>query len=215
MSNDDFRERLQRIAQTSGQRPQSSRTRAVSEPARGPNIVLMIVGVLVILFGSGMIRFANENYEALRADGGVGLSLAVGLGAFATFILGVVLFWRSLRKRPAQPSEPLPSSAKSRPLPALLGFALGVAACFIMFMAAAARLVNPAMDNMVSGLALFAALALTLLALLIGIVGLFRRGSALRRIPLYYLAGSILTYATFRFFYIDLRNWPWFTTLVQ
>lgn len=216
MANDDFQQRLQRIAQNSGHRPSSGRTGAVSEPARGPNLVLMVVAVLVTLSGSGLIRFANENYEKLRADGGVGLSLAVGLGGIAIFILGIVLFWRSLRKRPAQALPVAESpSGRSRLGPVLFGLALGIAACFSMFMAAAARLVNPATDNVVSALALLAALALTLLALLIGIIGLFRRGSAMRRVPLYYLAGAILTFAAFRLFYIDLRSWPLFMALMQ
>jgi hypothetical protein len=178
----------------------------------------MVVAVLVILSGGGLIRFANENYERLRADGGVGLSLAVGLGAIAIFILGIVLFWRSLRKRPAQEvhvAGPLAPPGKSRLGPVLFGLALGIAACFSLFLAGAARLVNPTTDNQVSGLALLAVLALTLSALLIGIVGLFRRGSALRRVPLYYLAGAILTYAAFRLFYIDLRDWSLFTALMQ
>lgn len=189
-----------------------------SETGRGPNIVLMIFAVFVILLGGGLIRFANENYEKLRADGGVGLSLGVGLGAIAIFILGTVLFWRSLRKRPAQElyvAEPLAPTGKSRLGPVLFGLTLGVTAFFSLFMAAAARLVNPATDNLVSGLALLAALALTLLALLIGIFGLFRRGSALRRVPLYYVAGAILTYAVFRLFSIDLRNSSWFMALMQ
>jgi hypothetical protein len=191
---------------------------AASATSRGPNLVLMIVAVLVIFLGSGLMRFANENYERLRADGGTELTLAFGIAAFATISYGVVLFWRSLRKRPAQLShlsEPLPPSGKSRLGPVLFGLALGIAACFSMFMASAARLVNPATDNIVSGLTLLAALTLTLLALLIGMVGLFRRGSALRRVPLYYVAGAILTYAAFRLFYIDLRNSPWFTGLMQ
>jgi hypothetical protein len=217
MSNDDFQERLQRITRNSSQSPAPGRAGAVSEPARGPNLVLMVVAVFVILLGSGLIRFANESYETLRADGGVGLSLAVGLGAFATIIFGIVLFWRSFRKRPAQVSyvsEPLPAAGGARRGPLLFGLALGFIACFSMFMTSAARLLNPATDNVVSAFAFLGALTVTFVALLIGIIGLFRRGSALRRVPLYYLAGAILTYATFRFFYIDLRSWPWFASLV-
>ena len=178
----------------------------------------MIVAVFVILFGSGLMRFANENHERLLADGGAELTSAFWIAVYTTMIYGSVLFWRSLRRRPVQVarlSEPLPVSGKSRLGPVLFGLALGVTACFSMFMASAARLLNPALDNLVTGLALLAALALTLLALVIGIFGLFRRGSALRRVPLYYVAGAILTYAVFRLFSIDLRNWSWFTDLMQ
>jgi hypothetical protein len=218
MSNGDFQERLQRIAQNSGHRPSPGPAGAVPEPSRGPNLFLMVVAVFVILLGSGLIRFANENYEKLRADGGVGLSLAVGLGAFATILFGLVLFWRSLRKRPSpasQLSEPPLVSGKARLGRLLFGLVLGVIACFSLFMTSAARLLNPATDNTVSAIAFLAAVSLTLLAFVIGIIGLFRRGSALRRVPLYYLAGAILTYAAFRLFYIDLRNWPWVASLVQ
>jgi hypothetical protein len=189
-----------------------------SAKGRGPNLVLMIFAVFVILLGGGLIRFTNENYERLRADGGTELTLAFGMAAFATILFGVVLFWQSLRKRPAavtHQSEPIPASGKARLGPLLFGLALGAAACFSMFMTSAARLLNPATDNVVSAFAFLAAVSLTLLALLIGIAGLFRRGSTLRRVPLYYLAGAILTYAAFRLFYIDLRNWPWFASLVQ
>lgn len=189
-----------------------------SETGRGPNIVLMIFAVFVILLGGGLIRFTNENYERLRADGGTELTLAFGIAAFATILLGIVWFWRSLQKRPApmpRLSEPAPVSQTAGRGPLVFGLALGVIACFSMFMTSAARLLNPAMDNIVSAFAFLAAVSLTLLAFLIGIIGLFRRGSALRRVPLYYLAGAILTYAAFRLFYIDLRTWPWFVSLVH
>jgi hypothetical protein len=192
----------------------------IAAPAtgRGPNLVLMFFAVCLILLGSGLVRFTNENYERLRADGGTELILAFGIAAFATILLGIVWFWRSLRKRPAPVShlsEPLPASGKAGRGPLLFGLALGVVACFSMFMTSAARLLNPATDNVVSAFAFLAALALTLLAFLIGIIGLFRRGSALRRVPLYYLAGAVLAYAAFRLLDIDLRTWPWFVSLVQ
>jgi hypothetical protein len=217
MSNDDFQERLQRITDSSGYRP-APRTAGAASTPRGPNLVLMVVSVLVILSGSGLMRFANENYDKLRADGGVGLAIGIGLGAFALLIVGIVLFWRSLRKGPALASnvaDPLPSSGRSRLWAVLFGLFLGGAASFSMFLAAAARLANSDPGNVVSGLALLSALAVTVLALLIGAVGLFRRGSVLRRAPLYYVAGAILTYAAFRLFYIDLRNWSWFMALMQ
>jgi hypothetical protein len=185
---------------------------------RGPNLVLMFFAVCLILLGSGLVRFTNENYERLRADGGTQLTFAFGIAAVATILLGIVWFWRSLQKRPAtvpQRSEPVPPSGATRRGPLLFGLAVGVATCFLMFMTSAARLLNPATDNVVSALTLLSAIALTLLVLLVGIIGLFRRGSTLRRVPLYYLAGAILTYAAFRLFYIDLRTWPWFVSLVQ
>jgi hypothetical protein len=189
-----------------------------SATGRGPNIVLMIFAVFAILLGGGLIRFTNENYERLRADGGTQLTLAFGIAAVATILLGIVWFWRSLQNRPApmpRLSEPAPVSRAAGRGPLLFGLALGVIACFSIFMTSAARLLNPATDNIVSAFAFLAAVSLTLLAFLIGIIGLFRRGSTLRRVPLYYLAGAILTYAAFRLFYIDLRTWPWFVSLVQ
>lgn len=189
-----------------------------AETGRGPNFVLMISAVFVILLGGGLIRFTNENYERLRADGGTELTLALGIAALATILLGIIWLWRSLQKRPApmpRLSEAAPVSRTAGRGPLVFGLALGVLACFSMFMTSAARLLNPATDNIVSAFTFLAAAAVSLLAFLIGIIGLFRRGSALRRVPLYYIAGAILTYAAFRLFYIDLRNWPWFAALVQ
>ena len=198
--------------------PQMARDHAASTGTRGPNLVLLVVAVLIIFFGAGLVRFANENYETLRADGGVGLAIGVGLASIATVIVGVVLFWRSIRTRrepPPQMARPYQASATARSWSSLFGFALGIVACVAMFMAAAARLVNPDTNNVFSGLALLTALAFTLLTVLIGIVGLFMRGRSLHRVPLYFVAGAILTFGVFRVFYIDLTKWPGFVALVQ
>lgn len=217
MPDNDFQDRLQRIGARQGTGP-SALDQGAPTGTRGPNFVLMVVAVLVIFVGAGLVRFANENYETLRADGGVGLAISVGLASIAMVIFGIVLFWRSIRTRrepPPQMARPYQASAASRSRSSLFGFALGILACVAMFMAAAARLVNPDTNNVFSGLALLTALAFTLLIVLIGIVGLFLRGRSLHRVPLYFVAGAILTYGVFWVFYIDLTKWPGFVALVQ
>jgi hypothetical protein len=199
LPDNDFHSRLQRIGAKQGTGP-SVANGSARKGNWAPNLVRMIIAVLVILTGSGIVRFANENYETLRADGGVELAVGVGLASFATIILGVVLFWRSVQTRlepQPQMARPYHASAGSRGWSSFIGFALGVFACVAMFAAAAARLVNPDTGNVFSGLALLAALSITVMALLIGIVGLFLRGRSLHRVPLYFLAGGILTYCIF------------------
>ena len=97
----------------------------------------------------------------------------------------------------------------------LIGFCLGVIACVSLIMAGAARIVNPDTGNVFSGLALLTVLVVTALAMLIGLVSLFFRGRSLHRVPLYFLAGGILTYAAFRLLRINLLDSPGFVALVQ
>ena len=217
MPDQDFQDRLQRIAQNKPTGPAQTE-RAPSANSGGPNLSKMVVAVIVIFIGAGLARFANENYEELKADGGMGLALGIGLGAIATLICGMVLFWRSVRRRPEQVSHtprPQQTSGAAQRRSSLIGFFLGVIACVSLFMADAARIVNPDTGNIFSSLALLTVLALTFLAMLIGIVGRFLRGRSLHRVPLYFLAGGILTYAAFRLLRINLLDSPGFVALVQ
>jgi hypothetical protein len=217
MPDQDFQDRLQRIAQNQPNGPaQTGRYSAAN--GGGPSLSKMVVAVIVIFAGAGLARFANENYEGLKADGGVGLALGIGLGAVATLIVGMVLFWRSVRNRTAQaslPARPQRASGAAQRRSSLFGVTLGIVACLSLFMAGAARIVNPDTGNVFSGLALLAVLVSTLLALLIGFVGLFLRGRSLHSVPLYFLAGGILTFAAFRLLRINLLEWPGFVAFVQ
>jgi hypothetical protein len=217
MPDQDFQDRLDRIAQNQSTGPAQT-GRVASANSGGPNLSKMVVAVIVIFIGAGLARFANENYEALKADGGVGLALGIGLGAIATLISGMMLFWRSVRSRPAQVAltpRPQQASGAARLRSSLFGLTLGTVACLSLFMAGAARIVNPDTGNIFSGLALLTMLVLTFLAMLIGFVGLFLRGRSLHRVPLYFLAGVILTVTTFRLLRINLLDWPAFIAIAQ
>lgn len=219
MHDNDFQDRLQRIAANS---PAQAGSRAPHETGldrvRKMNLGLFMAGCIVMNIGTYTIIHANKNYETIRDASGIGTAVAIALAGLATTIVGIILAVRALPKKGSivQPAAVRqPASGFARAVTSLIGFALGIGACVSMFMASAARIVNPDPRNLFSGGALLTVLALTCLAMLIGIFGLFLRGRSLHRVPLYYLAGVILTFAAFRLLYIDLRTWPGFVALVQ
>jgi FtsH-binding integral membrane protein len=214
----DYQDRLQRIAANSQAQSGSGATRETGlDRVRKMNLGLFIAGCVVTNIGTYTIIQTNKNYETIRDASGIGTAVAIAVAGLAVTIVGITLAVRALPKKggAVQLAEVRqPASGFARAVASLMGLALGIIACVSMFMAAAARLLNPDPRNLFSGMALLTALLVTCLALLIGVIALFLRGRALHRVPLYYLAGAILTYAAFRLLYIDLTKWPAFVSLV-
>jgi TRAP-type C4-dicarboxylate transport system permease small subunit len=219
MPDQDFQDRLQRIAANSQAQSGSGTAREYGmDRVRKMNLGLFIAACIVMNIGTYTIIHTNKNSEAIRDASGIGTAVAIALAGLAATIVGIILAVRALPKKGSvvQPAAVRqPASGFARAVTSLIGLALGIGACLSLFMAGAARIVNPDTGNVFSGLALLTVLVLTFLAMLIGFVGLFLRGRSLLRVPLYYLAGVSLTYATFRLFRINLLDWPGFVALVQ
>jgi hypothetical protein len=217
MSDNDFQDRLQRIAGNRG-----TSLSPASQPERtfrrAPNLALMVVFVLVIWIGAGLVRFANENYDKLKADGGVGLSVGIGIGAIAIVIWGIVLFVRSIRPRPAasidQTSLPDDMRTTKNRL-AILGVVLGIASAIFMFMASAALRVETASARSFGEHMLLAAVLLMAVATMIALVTRITPGFGFFRVVLSYLTGFILVLGIVRVVQFDLLSWPSFMALLE
>ena len=58
----------------------------------------LIVGVIAIIFASGLAKFGNENYEMLKESGGLLIPIAFLLGALCIGIYGIRSFFKAFSK---------------------------------------------------------------------------------------------------------------------
>ena len=230
MSNADFQERLRRVGANSPQQQPIARSasRSGRPGLRKPNYGLVGAGGAVMMLGLQVVKYANANYEAIRDSSGVGTAAGLGLAGIAALLIGVFVMMRAAFKRASASVETTASrhsanaakpvqrvSTGARVFFSLLGFALGMIACLYMFMASAARFVDTDTAQLFSNGGALIAIFLALLSLLFGLVGLFLRGYALWRVPVYFLVGGVLTFATVRVSGINMLEWQQFTASLQ
>lgn len=217
MSDNDFQDRLQRIGGNRGT-PLSPALQPARIGRRPPNLALMVVAVLVVWIGAGLIRFANENYDKLKADGGVGLSLGIGIGSIAIVIWGIVLFVRSIRPRPIASVDHASLSEDMRTTKnrlALIGIVLGIASAICMYMAGTAfRVATPTAQAFGNNI-MFAAGLLMAVATMIALVTRIAPGFGFFRVVLSYITGFILVLGIVRVVQFDLRTLPSFMALLE
>ncbi len=84
-----------------------------------------------------------------------------------------------------------------------------------MFLAAAARLVETEKAQLFASGGLVIGFLLMIVSALFGMVGLFLRGYALGRVPVYFLIGAGLTFAAVRVFGINMLEWQHFMVQLQ
>ena len=230
MSHADFQDRLQRISASSPQ--QQSTVQSVPNTAQSRiqklNHGLFAAGATIIAIGFQAVKYANEHYEAIRDESGLGIAIGIGLASIAVVVIGGIVAVRALPKKrgefttadasqySANLAKPVrKASTGARVFCSLLGFAFGVSACFYMFAAAAARFVDTvAAQHLAIGSQLIA-LFLAFVSLLFGLVSLFIRGYSLGRVPVYFLFGVLLTFATIRIARINFLEWPEFMAVLQ
>lgn len=221
MANRDFQERLQRIGASSEQTHHNfAEDGPQGEPPRraGINYRLLFIGAALMALGMQAVRYANENYDAIRDGGGIGMAAGLGLGGFAALLTGIILLFRAIfsrRDASGVGQGPRQASGGARVFFSLVGFAAGTLASLYMFMAAAARFVGTEKADQFAGGGMFIALALAVVALLFGLLALFLRGYALGRVPLYFVAGAVMTYAFVRLMKINMLEWPQFAAMLQ
>lgn len=204
MSNSEFQMRLERInAKSQMQLPHdpSPQQKARSDK-RKPDYLRIFIGGLFVAFGQQGAKFANENYDAIKNDFGIGLAIALGIAALAGLIVGSILAFRGffpkhLRKE-ASLAQKAQDSKRAKSVCSLLGLAFGTTASLSMFVYTAARSTGSAESIAINSLSF--AFSLLLISLLLGISGLFRRGSSLRRVPFFFLLGGALTLVIVRSF---------------
>ena len=181
-----------------------------------------------MMLGVKSVRYANENYEALRDESGIGVVVGFGLGGMLVAFVGIILMMRGIRGNvpetavqtaPQGPADVVPpkrqASRKAQAISSVLGFTLGMAALFTMAMSAtASRMETEPAQNFMIGASVLV-LLVTLLVLLVGIVGLFLRGYSLGRVPVYYVFGVVLTFAVVRIMRVDMLDWPQLAASLQ
>lgn len=230
MSTADFQERLQRINAHAPQqqpmsqdKPGSARTRM-----KKPNFSQLAVGGAIMLVGNRAVKHVNENYELIRDSSGVGMAVGLAFAAIAVFLVGIFLIIRAFLKGRAEPARSTvlhhsdnvvrpqrESSSRAKSICSLLGFCFGAIATFYMFMSAAARLIETENAELFSNGGLLIAALLVIVSSLIGMVGLFLRGYAMGRVPVYFVIGAGLTFAAVRLFGINMLEWQQFTVQLQ
>lgn len=216
MSNADFQTRLQRISANAPQQQSIARdTPHKGQPrAQKPNYGLLALGGAVMVLGLQAVKYTNANYDAIRDSIGLGGAAGLGIATYAIFLTGIVVMARAVfKRRAAQPMRKVSNRAKL--LSSLFGFTLGTIACLLMFMTAAAKFVETEPAQLFSAGGALIAFLLLLLSILFGLVGLFFRRHALRRVPVYFFLGGGLTFATVRIAGINMLKWPQFIAMLQ
>jgi hypothetical protein len=224
MPNADFQERLQRIAANSRHQV-AGRSTAPAVGLRRLNYRLLLAGVLLMSIGVQSIKFANKSQESLLQSSVPFGAGGLGLAGIAILLVGLVVLKRAIPAPRATSAARAPSSGHARPLrqppqrailaSSLIGGALGSMACFVMFLQDAAHLVDTERAQIVANGGTLIALALAGLSLILGFVGVFRRGSALWRVPLAFLVSGALTYGGFRVNDVNLLEWPGLMAYLQ
>ena len=235
MEDEDFQQRLQRIAanapQAQGAGAQYSGMN-VPKPERSgrqkPSFNLLAAGGGVLGFGSWVVRHANSNYQAWKDGGKVATALGMGAAGLTIVMLGVFMISRAVTRRLDTPTAATAShgggtgdppvrkgSNWARVLFSLLGFVFGVIAFLYMFASAAARSFDTERAHLFTVGAVVMACGFAIVALLFGIVGLFLRGRGLGRVPVYFVFGAVLTYSVMWISHVNMAEWPQFAAQMQ
>ena len=235
MEDEDFQQRLQRIAanapQAQGAGAQYSGMN-VPKPERSgrqkPSFNLLAAGGGVLGFGSWMVRHANSNYQAWKDGGNVATALGMGAAGLTIVMLGVFMISRAVTRRLDAPTSatawhgggtggsPVRKGSNwARVLFSMLGFVFGTIASFFMFAAAAAHSIDTDRAQLFYRGAPLIAVILAIVSLFFGIIGLFLRGRAIGRVPPYFLFGAVLTWTVGRLLRLDMLEWPQFLAQLQ
>ena len=145
-----------------------------------------------------------------------------GLAGTAVLLLAIFLILRAVSARPtnsrhaANLERPVrQASNRARLICSLLGFALGSIACFYLYLAAASTGIETEKARIFANGGLLIAAFLSIVAILIGMAGLFLRGYALGRVPVYFVIAAGLTFAAIRYFRINALEWQQFTEMLH
>lgn len=222
MDNADFQDRLRRIGGNSAQQqPMTQDTsQAVQPSTRKLDYGRFGLGAVVMALGGQAVKYVNENYDAIRDSSGIGTVVGVGLAGAAVFLFGISVMARTAYERWTAPAGAAASSHSAKVVQpvrqasttakvicSLLGFAFGTIACFYILMAGAMRYLGTEKAELFVLGSIVIATLLVFVSLLFGIVGLFLRGYALGRVPVYLLFGVVLTFSAVRIFGINMLEW--------
>ncbi|WP_166418862.1 hypothetical protein [Cochlodiniinecator piscidefendens] len=226
MPNADFQDRLKNISANSPQQHPVTR----GAPHTGhpgtlkPNIRHFVVGAAIMMIGRQVLKYANVNYETLRDGSGIEKAAGLGFAGTAIFVIGIIVMICSIFNKRTTPAKAAASqysanvrlaSAGTRVFFSLLGFIFGTISCLCMFTSAASRFVETEAAQHIEMVNLRIAFFLVFVSLLFGIVGFFLRGYALGRVPVYFLFGGVLTFATVRVTSVNMLEWQQFFGVLQ
>lgn len=212
MSNNDFQERLERIKANRGEQQSASPTGQSGAQTRsvGP----MVLGAVLISFGSTTLRQTNKHYEAIRDGYGLGAAVGLAVLGIVFLALGARSIWKWAKGREAataraktMPAAAVETTSRDRVTKSLLGLALGVIAALLMFLGAAYNFAETGRSIAMANLLTIAALLLTALVVMVGATGFVLRGRALLRVPACFFIGGLLTYAVVRALRINTLAW--------
>lgn len=215
MSNDDWR---------TG--PQTIRAHPQGDPrAETPGILKSIysrLGLGGVFMGLGIqaVKYANQNYDTIRASSGPAVAIAAGLCATALVVTGVALMLRAMIRQQrasalaaaagcvAPQTHPVQKPRKvGQAFFSFLGLTFGIVASFHISLATAARAIGTEKAVTTMNGSVLAAYGLALLSLAFGFAGIYLRRHSLMRVPAFFIIGGAVTYAAFHLLEVDIRDW--------
>ncbi len=230
MSNANFHDRIQRINAKS-QQPRAtlyggSQT-APTQVKKKPNLAVVFAGSLLMCMGLYIIKDLNEEYEVLRDSNGLGFITAFALSGVVFLLAGCFILFRAfLSKRSSRNGTALQSSENGEPqilrasgkaqtLSSVFGLILGVGACVCFLSGVMATRVATETGFEVFQSTLVVSISLLVSSILIGLVGVFLRGYALGRVPVYFAIGALATFSIVLFTGLPEQLMEYFYSALQ
>lgn len=198
---------------------QPTQDTVVKERRNGPKLAKLALGALCMLLSFFALRAANSSYDALKATDRADMIAGLGFGGAITLLLGTVLMLKAFSKRKKTQHTAVEERREASTLAQLIftfcGLAMGAIACLYMFAASAARHIDTQTAQQVYHGGQMIVLILLCLSLLFGFVGMFLRGYALGRVPVYFVVGAVVTYFASGFAGLNLLEWQPFVAAIQ
>lgn len=222
MSSAEFQERLNRISGNSApQQPEVQPVRKHRQAKRRKfSLGLVGVGGGAIGLGQYALRYASENYAALKAADAAGTIAGFALVGVVLLLIGVAVLIRAAYQMRADPSDGGDAprrvvSTRAQTNATLIGFFLGGIACFILYLGVSAHHVGTQAAISFATWSLLASCLIAALSLLTGLAGIFLHGYALWCVPVHFCFGGLVSLLVIRMTRINLHNWPDFAAMFQ
>lgn len=213
MSDQNFQDRLNRIATaepSEGQRRKHTQSQAGRSLQGKLKLGKLFLGALLMMCGVQAIKAANTGYDRLVEADSPGTILVLAVAGIASLLIGCVVMYRAVnasRQPLAAPAEVVvtPPSSGSRLVCAAFGLLIGGLACLLL--GAAAQISNQAEDAestraFVNGSGVFL-VGSSVTMIVLGLIGIFSRFRALRRMPIYYIVGAAIVFVLIQMWIIS------------
>ncbi|WP_170408967.1 hypothetical protein [Ruegeria arenilitoris] len=221
MSNTSFQDRIQRINANNPQATSDLSQKVTKAPSLRPNHWKVLVGILFLSAGQQAVKQANESYEVIKQSYGIGAAAGLGVAGVFALVAGCILMYRGILAGNKQRNKAISgasetggrrkriTSNRARTICSIVGFSLGAIATFYLITGKIAHSMDTESAREYALGASVIMIGLPMLSLLIGFIGLFVRGFALGRVPVFCVLGAFITICAIILSGANPYEWNW------